>query len=212
MAALAAEVAALAPGWRLGSATLAAEGALARALADLPQALIYPFFMAEGWFTRTALPRRLAEAGKADLRRLPCFGLSPGLPDLTARAALEGAAAAGLVPGQTTLLLAAHGGEASRASARATRAMAAELGRRTAFSAVVSGFVEEQPFLKDAARNLGPALCLPFFALRAGHVAADVPEALAEAGFTGALLPQIGAHDGVPGLIAAALSEAEAVA
>ena len=51
-------------------------------------------------------------------------------------------------------------------------------------------------------------ICLPFFALRAGHVENDIPEALADAGFTGPLLPAIGEHPCVPKLIAASLAHA----
>ncbi|HEX9858577.1 MAG TPA: CbiX/SirB N-terminal domain-containing protein [Paracoccaceae bacterium] len=205
LAALAARVAALLPGWRVAGATLAAEGALAAALAKAPQALIYPFFMAEGWFTRSTLPRRL---GAAAARQLPAFGSDPALPDLMAQVALEGAQAAGLVPARTTLLIAAHGSQVSRASATITRAVADDLAARGLFAAVRVGFVEEAPFLADAARGLHPALCLPFFALRAGHVETDVPEALAAAGFAGPLLPAIGEHPAVAGLIAAALRRA----
>jgi sirohydrochlorin ferrochelatase len=83
--------------------------------------------------------------------------------------------------------------------------MVAQMQARTRFARVVAGFVEEPPYLADAARDLGPAVCLPFFALRAGHVETDVPEALAAAAFDGPLLPEIGAHPDVPALIADAL-------
>jgi len=53
-------------------------------------------------------------------------------------------------------------------------------------------------------------VCLPFFALRAGHVSQDVPQALAQAGFRGPLLAPIGEHAGVPRVIAAGLSRAAA--
>jgi sirohydrochlorin ferrochelatase len=56
------------------------------------------------------------------------------------------------------------------------------------------------------AKTFGPgALCLPFFAARGGHVIDDLPEALAEAGFSGRLLDPVGLDSRVPGLIAAAL-------
>jgi sirohydrochlorin ferrochelatase len=92
--------------------------------------------------------------------------------------------------------------------------MAAALSARCDFARVEVGFVEEAPFLVDAARGLGQALCLPLFALRAGHVVDDLPEALAAAGFAGPLLPPIGEHAAVPALLAAALrrSVSEAVA
>jgi sirohydrochlorin ferrochelatase len=208
MVELAAAVQDRAPGWRVAGATLAAAGSLEAALREAPVAVVYPFFMAEGWFTRTTLPRRLAAAGAAHLRQLPCFGHAPELPRLTARAAMDGAEAAGLDPRRTALLLAAHGSEVSRASAEGARAMASLLGRMAPFRAVLTGFVEEAPHIDDVARGLGPAICLPFFALRAGHVAGDVPDALDRAGFRGPLLPAIGQHEEVPAVIAAALSRA----
>lgn len=206
---LAAEVGALLPrGWEVGGATLAAEGALEAAVARRPEALIYPFFMAEGWFTRTTLPRRLRAAGGDRMRQLPAFGHSPDLPRLTARAAIDGAAAHGLAPEETTLILAAHGSQVSRASAEGARAMAALLARMAPFRAVVTGFVEEDPRLAEVARGVDPAICLPFFALRAGHVLDDVPRALADAGFRGSLLPAIGQHPEAARLIADGLRRA----
>ncbi|MDT8346035.1 MAG: CbiX/SirB N-terminal domain-containing protein, partial [Thermohalobaculum sp.] len=51
----------------------------------------------------------------------------------------------------------------------------------------------------------GPALCLPLFAGRAGHVEDDLPAALAEARFSGPTLAPIGTDPEIPALIAAAL-------
>tara|TARA_R110002110_G_scaffold293407_21_gene507431 strand:+ start:6739 stop:7476 length:738 start_codon:yes stop_codon:yes gene_type:complete len=213
MKALALRVAMSCPGWRILGATLAAPGALEAAvaagvvegIADGSGPLIYPFFMAEGWFTRTNLPRRLRACGGGALRRLAPFGTDPALPALMARAARDGAAAAGLTPGQTTLLIAAHGGKASNAPADSARAMVAKMEVLAGFGRVTAGFVEQTPFLRDAATGIGPAVCLPFFALTAGHVAQDVPDALNAAGFQGPLLPPIGEDPGVGALIAAAL-------
>lgn len=204
MAALAGRVADLLPGWQVRGATLAMPAALEAAVAAMPDALIYPWFMAEGWFTRTLLPRRLAAAGMTAPRQLPAFGHDPALASLLARTALQ-AAQDHALPETAALLLAAHGSQVSRASATRTEELAAELRCLTRFH-VVTGFVEEAPFLAHAARIDGPALCLPLFATRAGHVAQDVPEALAAAGFTGPLLPAIGEHPEAPRLVAAALA------
>jgi sirohydrochlorin ferrochelatase len=203
--ALAAEVAALMPGWRVEGATLAAAGALEAALSRLTAPLIYPFFMAEGFFTRTLLPRRLVAAGAGGLRRLPAFGHAAGLDHLCARVALDAVSGD---PRRTTLLVAAHGSKVARASANGARAMAARIAHLAPFGRVLTGFVEEAPYLWQSARGLGPAVCLPFFALRAGHVAEDVPQMLAAAGFRGTLLPAIGEHRDVPALIARALQSA----
>ena len=192
-------------GWRIRGATLAAEGALDAALDGLQAPLIYPFFMAEGFFTGTLLPRRLAEAGAHDARQIAPFGVDPALPALMARVAL---AAADSAPAQTNLLVAAHGSKVSRTSADSTHAMVAALGPLTGFARIIPAFVEEAPFLEDQARALGHGICLPFFALEAGHVVGDIPEALEAASFHGPILPPIGQHPDVPALIAAALIRA----
>lgn len=201
--ALAARVRLWCPGWRIRGTTLALPGALERAIAALPDAVIFPFFMAEGWFTRKQLPKRLAEAGMTAPRQLPAFGHSAGLTALAREIALQTARQHGL-PETATLLLAAHGSQVSRASANRTEEIAATLRTTTTFR-VVTGYVEETPLLHDAARIDGPALCLPLFATRAGHVAQDVPEALATAGFSGPLLPAIGESPEAARLIADAL-------
>lgn len=202
LAALAGRVAALAPGWRVRGATLAAEGAVEAALAALDRPVVLPFFMAEGWFTRTLLPRRLARAGAGSLRLLPAFGHLPGLADLATRAAVQGTVTP--LP-QTTLLLVAHGSQVARASAEGARAMAAHIAHHAPFARVLTAFVEEPPRIAQAARGLGPATCLPFFALRAGHVEDDVPAGLAAAGFRGTLLPPLGEHSGAAEVLANAL-------
>ena len=211
MMALAVRVAMWLPGWRVRGVTLAEAGALEHAVGAMTRPLVYPFFMAEGWFTGTALPRRLAAAGGRGLCRLAPFGTDPDLPALMARAAVAGAAASGIDPGSAHLLIAAHGSRVSRTSSATTWAMVERMRALTPFAGVDAGFVEEAPFLADAARATearGPAVCLPFFALRAGHVATDVPEALAQARFTGRLLDPVGEDAGVPRLIAKGLMRA----
>lgn len=203
LAALATRVQALAPGWRVRGATLAAGDALETALAGLQAPRVVPFFMAEGFFTRTQLPRRLARAGMAGLQVTPAFGHLPGLADLAVLAAVQGTEGP---LRQATLLLVAHGSRVSRASANGARAMAAHIAHHAPFGRVLTAFVEEPPSIAEAARGLGPrATVLPFFALRAGHVAEDVPRGLAAAGFRGVLLPALGEHPGAAGVIAAAL-------
>lgn len=211
MMALAVRVAMWLPGWRVRGATLAAPGSLEAAVARMPGALVYPFFMAEGWFTRTNLPKRLAACGGGGMHQLRPFGADPALPGLMVAQARAGAGAAGILSGAATLLLAAHGSRASRSSAEMTEALADRMRREAGFARVVTGFVEEEPFLQDAAKGVGAAVCLPLFALSAGHVTGDVPEALAEAGFQGVLLPPVGAGAEVAPLIAAALARAVSV-
>ena len=206
IAALAARVAAELPGWSLRSATLAQEDALARALDGADQAFVYPLFMADGWFTQTHLPARLAAASGARITQLVPFGLDPAVQALTVTLALAAAAAAGRLPQDTEILLAAHGSFRSPAPSAVARAMALHLAARGGFRRVETGFIDQDPQIATVAKTFGPgALCLPFFAARGGHVIDDLPEALADAGFTGRLLDPVGLDSRVPGLIAAAL-------
>ncbi len=196
-------------GWRVASATLAAPGALERALDGVPDALIYPLFMADGWFTQVNLPERMEKAGihATSARILAPFGCDPALWDLALRAAKEGAQARGLAASACDLVLAAHGAKNNADVARAARRIADHVAAGGAFRAVHLGFVEEAPFLPEAARAAqAPALCLPLFAAGGEHVREDVPVLLREGGFEGAILPAIGLHPEVPGLIAAALA------
>ena len=199
LAALAARVGAALPEARVISATLAKPGSLAQALETLPRARIYPFFMAEGWFTSRQLPRRLADLGsRAEI--LSPFGADPGLPALVVKTVAEA--------GPGDLILCAHGSQVARSSRMAAMAMAERIGASLPGRRIVTAFLEEDPHLRDIAAQHPRAICLPFFALRAGHVAQDIPEALAQAGFHGRLLPAIGERPEAADLIAAALRRA----
>jgi sirohydrochlorin ferrochelatase len=210
MRALGASVTALLPGWTVRGATLAAPGAIAAALEESPEMgrlLVYPHFMADGWFTTEELPRRLGACGAGGFDILPAFGLDSAVLQLCLRRAGEAILAGKYAPGEAALLLAAHGSPADPRPAAAAGAAVRFLARSGLFREVRAGFIDEAPFLADATRIDGPAICLPFFAGRAGHVERDLPVALAEASFPGPVLAPIGADAAVPGVIAAALAK-----
>jgi sirohydrochlorin ferrochelatase len=195
-------------GWAVRGATLAAAGSLEGALDALPKGarlLVHPHFMADGWFATEELPRRLSKAGAGDFAILPAFGLDPAVPRLCLARARAAAVAEGIAPGAAALVLAAHGSPSDPRPAAVAREVARFLAASGAFRDVVAGFVDEEPYIAEAARLSPPALCLPFFAGRAGHVEADLPAALAGAGFPGPLLDPVGTGPEVPAIIAAAL-------
>lgn len=207
MAALAARVASHLPGWDVHSATIATPGKLADLGRTLPDhALIYPFFMADGWFTQDNLPRKL---GPRRFRQLAPFGLDAALPVMAAQWLVAEATQRGWDPEGLRVMLAAHGSGRSHRPAEVALDFADKLAAqlpRTRFSV---GFVEQDPRLVEAARDLGPhSLCLPFFALEGGHVLDDLPEALGQVGFAGVRLPVLGDHPRVPELIAGAARNA----
>lgn len=202
--AIAARVQALCPEHQIRAATLALPGALEAALSGFDAPEIYPFFMAEGWFTRRELPRRLARAGVTAPILLP-FGTEPELPDLIAKTVTDATKSAGIEPESADLILVAHGSQVARRSKDTAQAMACRLRPLTRFWRIRTAFIEEAPFLADVAAESLSGLCLPFFAQRAGHVAEDIPAALAAAGFTGPRLPAIGEHPEAAALIARSL-------
>lgn len=204
LTALAARVAPYLPGWQVQSATLAEADALADRIADLgPKGLVYPLFMAGGWFTQVHLPQRLADAGGAGWKVLAPFGMDPLVQDL----ALTQVREAGLQAGGS-LLLAAHGSFRSPAPSEVANKVARQIGQALGLARSEAAFIDQTPKLSEAT-GFGPqALCLPFFAARGGHVIDDLPAALAEAGFEGRVLPTLGLDPRVPGLIATALAQA----
>lgn len=207
---LAAKVQSLMPDWHVRSATLAEPTALADRVAEAgPHGLVFPLFMAGGWFTRDHLPKQLAAAGGAAWRLLDPFGLDAGVQSLTVTLAREAAIAAGQPPQDLHLLLAAHGSFRSPAPSEVAYAMAARIKTDLGFASVQAAFIDQSPQIADVAATLPPgSIVLPFFAARGGHVIDDLPQALDAAGFTGHLLPPVGLDARVPGLIRRALRAA----
>ena len=202
LAGLAARVAALLDGWQVASVTLAEGEVFADTARGMAPGVIYPMFMAGGWFTRVQIPQRLATAGISGWQVLEPFGCDPAIHDLTVTLAAEAAE-----PG-AGLILAAHGSSKSTVPSDIARHVAARIAGETQVARAVPAFIDQSPQLAKMT-GFGPeSLCLPFFAARGGHVIDDLPGALAEARFEGRLLGPVGCDDRVPGLIAAAVRSA----
>lgn len=205
LAGFAARVAALLPGREVASATLAEPGALARAVkgqhGDQRGGLVFPMFMAGGWFTRVLVPQKLADVGALGWQVLEPFGCDPALHDLCVTLATEAAA--------PELILAAHGSGRSPVPSDIARHVAARIRAEAGVARVEVGFIDQAPQLSSLA-GFGPdAVCLPFFAARGGHVTEDLPQALA--GFAGRILPPVGLDPRAPGIAAAAIAKGRLV-
>ncbi|MDE4173505.1 CbiX/SirB N-terminal domain-containing protein [Phaeobacter sp. PT47_59] len=202
LAALAQEVSGHLPGWEVRSATLSSSGKLESVMEE--DAVIYPFFMARGWFTAKVLPERL----KGRSYHLACpFGLDPDLPRLAAQAVQQ---ETGWGEANATVLLAAHGSARGPKAAESAQTFAARLAALLPGARIEPAYVEQSPGIEEVARSL-PAhtLCLPFFAQSGDHVRQDIPEALTAAGFAGQVLPVLGQLPGTAQLIAAAISRTD---
>ena len=204
LAALAARVAAHLPGWRVGSATLSAPGALAKAIATYGvKGRAYPLFMAGGWFTRSHLPAKLAEAGGGEWQVLEPLGCDPALHDLTVQHARQS--------GASSLVLAAHGSSRSSVPSDIAQHLVGRIAREALIPQIEAAFIDQVPQLSACGNHDPGAACLPFFAASGGHVKSDIPRALAEAGFQGRTLPAIGLAPEIPAIIARAILAGQAV-
>lgn len=195
------------PDWTIHAATLAMPGALERQVAEIQAGSpVFPMFMADGFFVSRMLPKRL---GNADLPILPPLGFDTSLPDLAAERIIRTLAKNGWNPAQSHLLLAAHGSAKGPKAAESAFSFQKALSARLKNLNISVGFVEEPPFIADAALGLPPqSLCLPFFALEGDHCRNDIPEALEIADFSGQVLPPIGTWDETARLVANTLSQA----
>lgn len=203
LANLATQVAGLLSGWQVRSATLSADGRLAQVIGDLgPTGFVFPMFMACGWFTGTHLPKRLAEAGGAGWHTTLPMGCNPAIQGLAAALVNEALTAPA---GDTDLILAAHGSGRSDAPSVIAHAVARSIGRSLGLRSARAAFIDQAPRLAEMSGVGQGALCLPYFAADGGHVQQDIPQALAQIGFSGRLLPHLGADPRVPLLIAQTL-------
>lgn len=208
---LALKVAALTPSFHIGGATLGMRNSLETECAKARPGdpiLLYPFFMSDGWFTKVEMMRRAKAATANPLVSQPAFGLDQGVAGLCVRTVSDDLKRRGENPGESVLVLAAHGSMKNPASANAARAIQSDIIRAGAFREVRLGFVEEPPTITEAADGLTgqPSACLPLFATRGGHVTGDIPDQLAAARFTGLILDPIGERTEVDAIIAGALA------
>ena len=203
IAALASSVGALLPEARVEGVTLASSGRIESLSAERPGALIYPMFMADGWFTQVQLPKRLADGIGP---QLVSFGMDCTLPHLAAEWLHDVCKEHRLNPSNVDLVIAGHGSGKSRRVSEVTWQFARTVADSFHPRSLRCGFVEEDPRLAQALSGLDHnAICLPFFAARRGHVLEDLPEAVKTSGFEGIVLDPIGLHPGVPQMIANAL-------
>lgn len=177
--------------------------------------IIYPLFLADGYFNRVRLPQLVAAAqalpaAPRRIRMLPPLGLEPALVDLVVDRADAAAVGAGWVAGSATLVLVAHGTPRDPASRQATKSMAQRLAATGRFGTVRSAFLEEQPSLATVLAAVpGPAVVVGLFAGEGLHGGVDVPQligeiARADVGFAG----NVGTFAGIVDIIAAAVSHA----
>ena len=202
-------------GGLLKGAPLIEDAVREAAASGVRRLLVYPLFMAKGYFVDRVLKGRLeALALSPAPELLPPLGADPALAELAKKRALACAEAHGLPPSECRLLVVGHGSKVGSASADATRALAARLAEESAFAAVEVALLEEAPFLAPALARSGAeaepswraTVVLGFFSGAGMHGGDDVPAAIAETGARAVYTGAIGTDPDIPAIIARSLA------
>ncbi|MDJ0951715.1 MAG: CbiX/SirB N-terminal domain-containing protein [Alphaproteobacteria bacterium] len=135
---------------------------------------VVPVFMSRGYAVRSLIPDRLGADPR--LRYTEPVGTHPRIAEIASAQARALAQGQQVEPKQATLMLVGHGTPKDPASAAATRACAAGI---RGFADVRTAFIDEPPFVADAAAAIeGDLVAVGFFADAGGHATEDVPNAL----------------------------------
>ena len=135
--------------------------------------LIYPMFMADGYFTKTVLPQRLEALGsEQNFYILPPLGVDPRLPAFILDHALSTAKQHQVNSQTTRLLVVGHGSQLGPASSQSTHAISNFIAQQKVFRTVETAFLEEEVFLEDALLSTSSlTLVLGFFSGDGMHAA-----------------------------------------
>jgi len=168
--------------------------------------VVYPLFMADGYFVKKVRERANTVADSLEPVVLAPLGIDPALPDILVDEAVSLAQREKIEPSDARLLIVGHGSKLGPASASATRKVAARAALARRFASVSTAFLEEEPFLEDALRtSKAPTIVAGFFFGDGMHAAEDVPDAIAETCANAVYTGAIGDSPAIARLIATAL-------
>jgi sirohydrochlorin cobaltochelatase len=174
--------------------------------------IVYPLFLADGYFTHVALPRLVEQAIQQDAARttsiLPPLGLEPAMADLIADEAAAAAHSRAISPPETTVILLAHGSANDKGSRIAAELLADRVRQRQSFRNTGTAFLEEAPSLAEAMSEVrGPIIVIGLFAGEGMHGADDAKRLVAEFGRDDiVLVGPVGTFVGVSTIIAATVA------
>jgi sirohydrochlorin cobaltochelatase len=179
---------------------------------NAPRILVYPLFMADGYFTRIRLPQLIAEAkspGDRIVRTLPPLGLDPALaPLVAAKASSTARSGHHSDQQQVAVILLAHGSTRDAASRRATQELARQVRALDRFAVVACAFLDEPPALEDiVAHSPGPTVVVGLFAGEGLHGREDIPRLITALRRPDVLFAgNVGTWPGIVDIVAATIS------
>jgi len=148
---------------------------------DAEEVYVVPAFISEGYFTRTVIPRELrlegpiTRVGNKTVRYCDPVGSHPGMTEVILRRARE--VAPQVREQEASLLIVGHGTDLNDNSARAAKEQAQWIAARTAYAAVLSTYMEEEPLISRWAdlTETPHVIVVPFFIADGLHSYQDIP-------------------------------------
>ncbi len=169
--------------------------------------LMLPLMMADAYFARTVLRRRIeSEAAQvsASIEYFPPLGAWPELRELLVRIVEDHLRAGRINPVDTDVVVVGHGTERNPDSRSTTDAVVAHLQRELCLHSVLPAFIDQEPRLSASlAQASAPHVLLAPFLLGGGsHALQDIPEAVEGRTRPIHVLDPVGEHPFAPSLIA----------
>lgn len=141
---------------------------------------IVPFFISDGYYTRTILPREMRLTGPVTerdgcvIRLTQCIGLDPRIADLIWTEALD----SGFSPSEQDLVVLGHGTPRNPNSAYTIFLQAERLRRKHPGVRVHCLFIDQEPDVERVRELHGDAVMVPLFISNGWHVTETIPEDL----------------------------------
>ncbi len=146
---------------------------------------VVPNFISEGYFTQTVIPRELELNGRATKRSsgqvwkyCDPVGNHPLMTELLLKRGEE--VAPGIDPGETSLLIVAHGTDLNENSAVAAKREAEKIRALGKYAAVLNVYMEEPPLVSNWKKltTTQNVVVVPFFISDGLHSYQDIPRLL----------------------------------
>jgi sirohydrochlorin cobaltochelatase len=165
---------------------------------SIREVLVVPNFISEGYFTQTVVPRELELTGRTTRRsngQVWRYSEPVGNHPLMTKLLLQrgGQIAPNVDPGQTSLLIVAHGTDLNENSAVAAKREAERIRALGKYATVLNVYMEEQPLVSDWRKltKTENVIVVPFFISDGLHSYEDIPRLLG--------IVAAGADRGAPG-------------
>jgi sirohydrochlorin cobaltochelatase len=149
---------------------------------SIHEVYVVPNFISEGYFTQTVVPRELELNGRITKRRngqvwkyCEPVGNHPMMTELLVRRASE--VAPGISPGETSLLIVAHGTDLNENSAVAAKREAEKIRALGKYATVLNVYMEESPLVSTWRKltKTPNVVVVPFFISDGLHSYEDIP-------------------------------------